>query len=81
MIRYKCDILKKLKDEGFNTTRIRREKLIPESTLTKIRKGKLVSWNQLDTICNILNCDVGDLVEHVEGKMPEIERRVDNLRH
>ena len=40
MIRYKRDILQMLKDAGYNTTRIRKEKLISEATLTNIRKGK-----------------------------------------
>lgn len=79
MIRYKCDILQMLKDAGYNTTRIRKEKLIAEATLTNIRKGKLVAWGQIDTLCKLLNCNVGDLVEYIEGEMPESEQRKNNL--
>lgn len=81
MIRYKCDIIQKLKDAGYNTTRIRKEKLISEATLTNIRKGKLIGWNQIDIICKLLNCDVGDIVEYTEGEMPVIEKRLNNLVH
>ena len=81
MIGYKCDIIQMLKDAGYNTTRIRKEKLVSEATLTNIRKGKLISWNQIDIICKLLHCDVGDIVEYVEGEMPLTEKRLNNLKH
>ena len=67
-IRYKKDILDALKTAGFSTYKIRKEKLMGEATLQKIRNGELVSWDNIDTICRLLGCQPGDLVEYIEDK-------------
>ena len=62
-IQYKIDILAALKEAGYNTNRIRKEKLIGEAMLQKIRNRQLPSWATLETICELLDCQPGDLVE------------------
>ena len=64
-IRYRIDILAELKKKGYSSTRIREEKLIGQSYLQQLRRGELVSWKTLDTICSLLECQPGDLVEFV----------------
>ena len=64
-IRYKIDILAELKKKGYSSTRIREERLIGQSYLQQLRRGELVSWKTLDTICSLLECQPGDLVEFV----------------
>ena len=66
-IRYKVDIMAELKKKGYTSTKIREEKLIGQSYLQQIRHGELVSWKTLDTICALLECQPGDLIEYVEG--------------
>lgn len=61
---YKIDVLKALKEKGYNTSRLRKDKLMGEATIQKIRENQLVSWANLDTICALLDCNVGDVVEH-----------------
>lgn len=61
---YKLDVLAALKAAGFSTYRIRKEKLIGESVLQQLRHGELVSWANLETICRLLSCQPGDLVEY-----------------
>jgi len=61
-IGYKIDILAALKDAGYNTGRIRRDRIMGEATLQKLRNGELVSWATLDKICSILDCQPGDLL-------------------
>lgn len=61
---YKIDVLKLLKEKGYNTSRLRKDKLLGEATIQKMREGQLVSWANIDTICALLECDVGDVVEH-----------------
>ena len=61
---YKIDVLKALKEKGYNTSRLRKDKLMGEATIQKIRENQLVSWANLDTICTLLECNVGDVVEH-----------------
>ena len=65
-LRYKIDILSALKNKGYSTTRIREEKLIGQSYLQQLRHGELVSWTTIDTLCRLLECNVGDIVEYVD---------------
>ena len=65
-IQYKIDIMAELKEKGYSSTKIREEKLIGQSYLQQIRHGELVSWKTIDTICSLLDCQVGDLVEYVK---------------
>ena len=65
-IRYKVDILAELKKKGYSSTRIREDKLIGQSYLQQLRRGELVSWKMLGTICSLLECQPGDLIEYVE---------------
>ena len=64
MIVYKGDIITKLKDAGYSTYRLRKEKLLGESTLTMIRQGKLVSLENIDIICNLTKLPIGEILEH-----------------
>lgn len=68
MIIYK-NILEKLKAAGYNSNRIRKENLLPESVLTRIRNNKPVSTETLDKLCNILKCDLSEIVE----QRPDVE--------
>ncbi len=67
-LRYKIDILSALKNKGYSTTRIREEKLIGQSYLQQLRHGELVSWKTIDTLCRLLECNVGDIVEYVDAQ-------------
>ena len=63
-IRYKMDVIAALKEAGYSTYRIRQEKIFGEATLQKIRRGEPVSWENVDTLCRLLGCQPGDLVEY-----------------
>ena len=65
-IKYKVDVIAALKEEGYNTTRIRKDKIMGEAMLQKIRSGQMVSWATLETICELLNCPPGDLLEYIK---------------
>lgn len=64
-MKYKVDIIAGLKQAGYNTSTIRKEKIMGESMLQKIRSGQMVSWATLETICDLLNCQPGDIIEYV----------------
>lgn len=64
-IRYKLDVLAALKAAGFSTYRIRKEKLMGESTLQNIRDNKPISWDQMDMLCHLLGLQPGDILEYV----------------
>lgn len=66
-IRYKIDIIEALKEKGFTSYRIRKEKLFGQKTLQDFRNGNVVlSTDCLEKLCKILGCQVGDLIEYVE---------------
>lgn len=64
-LQYKVDIMAELKKHGYSSTKIREQKLLGQSYLQQIRHGELVSWKALDTICALLDCQPGDLIEYV----------------
>ena len=65
-IRYKINVIDALKASGYATYRIRKEKLLHEMTLQALRSDKMVSWDVLDKICGLLDCQPGDIIERVE---------------
>lgn len=67
-IQYKVDVLSALKDAGYSSTRLRREKLLGESYMTQLRRGELVSWKAISTICELLHCQPGDIVEYTSDE-------------
>ena len=64
-LQYKIDVLNALKEKGFNTNKIRTEGLLSQSTLQKFREKKGVPWENLETLCFLLDCQPGDLLEYV----------------
>ena len=62
-MKYKVDVLATLKEAGYNTGTIRKEKIMGEAMLQKIRSGQMVSWATLETLCALLECQPGDLIE------------------
>lgn len=63
MIRYKIDVISELSKRGYTTTKIRKDKLISEATLTKIRKGENINTTTLNSLCIMLRCQPGDILE------------------
>ena len=67
MITYKINVLEALKEAGYNTTRLRREKLLNESAIQYIREGKPVGPKALDNICMLLDMQPGNILKYVEN--------------
>ena len=65
-LQYKIDVLAALKEKGYNTNRIRTEKLLSQSTLQKFRNKQSISWENLETLCKLLDCQPADLIEFVK---------------
>ena len=69
MLRYKINILLEMKNAGYNTTRIRHEKILAESTLQRLRSGNTsINLDNLGVVCGILHCQPGDLVEWISAE-------------
>ncbi|WP_323455010.1 helix-turn-helix transcriptional regulator [Anaerotignum propionicum] len=71
MLRFKIEVIEELKTKGFNTTRIRREKLIGEKTMQDMKGGILPGIKVLETLCRLLDCQPGDILEYVKDEENE----------
>ena len=69
--RYKVNIMDKLKEKGYSSTRLRREKLLGESYMSQLRRGDMISWAALDVVCSLLDCQPGDILEFQRPKKEE----------
>ena len=70
---YKIDILAALKEKGFSTYRLRKDKIFAEATLQAFRTGEMVSYNTIAKLCELLECDVGDLLHYERESAPAAE--------
>ena len=61
-LQFKIDVVSALKEKGYTTYRIRNEKILSESTVQKLRAGKGVSWENIETLCRLLECQPADLI-------------------
>ena len=64
-LQFKIDVLTALKEKGITTYMIRKEKIMSESTVQKLRSGKGLAWDNIETLCCLLECQPGDLLEYV----------------
>ena len=62
------DILAKLAARGWTAYRLRREGIIPESTLSRLRQGKDVTTATIDTVCGLLECQPGEILKWEPGE-------------
>jgi len=65
-LQYRVDVLAALKAKGYTTYQIRKEKLLSESTVQKLRAGVGVSWENIETLCRLLECQPGDIILYAE---------------
>lgn len=69
MLKYKNNVLFRLKEKGFNTNRIRQEKIFTQAQLQNIRDDHLLTHDALDKLCRLLECQPGDLLEWVPDQV------------
>ena len=70
-LKYKVDVLRALKKAGYSTYAIRQGNLLSQSTVYKLKNGQGVGWDNIETICRLLDCQPGDIMEYVkEEKEP-----------
>ena len=65
-LQYRIDVLAALKAKGYTTYQIRQNKLLSESTVQKLRAGTGVSWENIETLCRLLECQPGDIIVYQE---------------
>jgi len=55
-----------LKEKGYSSYRLRKEKLISQATLQKLRTGEgIIDTRTLTRLCEMLDCQPGDIMEYI----------------
>ncbi len=65
-LKYKKDILTALKEKGYNTNVLRKNRLLSEGVIQSLRRKDPISWNNINKICELLECQPGDILEYVD---------------
>ena len=60
---YKIDVLSALSAAGFSSYRLRKDKILGEAVIQKLRNFEGVGWSTLETLCNLLSCQPADIIE------------------
>lgn len=67
MISYK-PLLISLVKKDLNLTQLKDGIKVSSSTIAKIKKNEYISTRVIDDICNFLNCEIEDVIEHIKIK-------------
>lgn len=55
-----------MKAQGLSTYKIRKDRIITESTLQKMRENKHITTQSIENLCKVLGCQPGDLMEFID---------------
>lgn len=62
---YKIDVIKELNKRNIRAIDVRKNGILGESQMTKIRKGIMVGMNVLEVLCKILDMQPGEIMEYI----------------
>ncbi len=65
-LQFKVNILEALKEKGYTTYKLRKDNILSQSTLQKLRESKGLAWENIERLCALLDCQPGDLLEYVK---------------
>lgn len=68
MLTYKINVLETLKESGYTTSRLRKEKLLGENAIQTLRRGDMVGIIALEKICTLLDMQPGNIIKYVENE-------------
>ena len=54
-----------LKEKGITTYYIRKNKIVTETTLQRLRNGDNITTDAICKFCALLNCQPGDIMEYI----------------
>ena len=66
MLKYKIHELEELKGKGYTSYKLRKDKIMGEAQIQKIRQGEIASKETLNTICKLLQIQPGELLEYID---------------
>ena len=68
MFVYKFKVLESLKESGYNTSRLRKEKLLGENAIQSLRRDEMVGIIALEKICKLLEMQPENIIKYVEDE-------------
>ena len=71
MIEYKINVIEKLKEKGYNATKILQENLISQSAMQKMRKGEMIGIKTLEKVCELTDLQPGSIIEYRKRNKPK----------
>lgn len=74
---YKFNVLSALKGKGYTTYRIRRDKILSESTVQKLRNAEPIGWENIETLCCLLGRQPGDILAYAPDTPTDTEETQD----
>lgn len=74
MLVYKFNVLDLLRENGYNTTRLRREKLLSEASIQSLRAGKMIGHIALDKVCELLEMQPGNIIKYVNNEEKTLKK-------
>ena len=69
-LKYKFDVLQELKARGYSAYRLAQEKLLSGSSIQKLRTGEVLGAEGIATLCELLECQPGDLLRYNRVEKP-----------
>ena len=60
------DLFARLREKGWTARRLVKERKLGNGTIDRLRKGESVSTDTINTICELLQCQPGDILRYEE---------------
>lgn len=68
-LEWRVDVLALLKENGYSTYRLRKERIFSQSTVQNFRERKpIINWRDLDTLCRLTKKQPGKLIQYVKDE-------------
>ena len=65
--------MEELKNNGYTSYKLRKDKIFGEATMTKFRKQEYINFDNLNMLCELLNCQPGDIIEYIPPEPGEVQ--------
>ena len=71
MLRYRIDVMDALKQAGYTQYVLKKDKLLGGADVDKIRNGIVLGNIGLNSLCTLLRCQPGKLIEWIPDETTE----------
>lgn len=67
--------MEELKNNGYTSYKLRKNKIFGEATMTKFRKQEYINFDNLNMLCELLNCQPGDIIEYIPPEPGAVQEK------